>query len=275
MLAHHPLVRVGVAGVSGVGADHGRKFRAAPVGGGGHQRGDGSGQRTSAFGVIALAQGHQQRAEVRVADPQLAVVAGRLRDRVGREVGEGDRDIHGCNDELDRLDEPLHVEGVIGAQELQQVQAGQVARRIVQAHVLRARVGRGDAPRLGVGVPVVDRVVVLQSGIGALPGSLRDLVEQFAGVHLFDDLAGHPRTQPELAAVQDGLHELVTDPHRVVRVLVLHRGDVLAAQVHVEAGVTQRTDLVLLARLGLDELLDVGMVDVEHHHLGRPAGGPA
>ena len=48
-----------------------------------------------------------------------------------------------------------------------------------------------------------------------------------------------------------------------------------AAEVHVEAGVTQRTDLVLLARLGLDELLDVGVVDVEHDHLGRTAGRAA
>ena len=49
----------------------------------------------------------------------------------------------------------------------------------------------------------------------------------------------------------------------------------LAAEVHVEAGVAQRADLVLLARLGLDELLDVGVVDVEHDHLGRATGGAA
>ena len=48
-----------------------------------------------------------------------------------------------------------------------------------------------------------------------------------------------------------------------------------AAEVHVEAGVAQGADLVLLARLGLDELLDVGVVDVEHDHLRRAAGGAA
>ena len=51
--------------------------------------------------------------------------------------------------------------------------------------------------------------------------------------------------------------------------------DVVAAEVHVEAGVAQRADLVLLARLGLDELLDVGVVDVEHDHLGRATGRAA
>ena len=81
--------------------------------------------------------------------------------------------------------------------------------------------------------------------------------------------------QAELGALLDRAHELVGDPDRVVGVLVLHGGDVLAAEVHVEAGVAQRADLVLLARLGLDELLDVGVVDVEHDHLGRAPGRAA
>ena len=46
-----------------------------------------------------------------------------------------------------------------------------------------------------------------------------------------------------------------------------------SAEVHVEAGVAQRADLVLFARLRLDELLDVGVVDVEHDHLGRAPRG--
>ena len=81
--------------------------------------------------------------------------------------------------------------------------------------------------------------------------------------------------QAELVAVLDRAHELVGDADGVVGVLVLDAGDVLAAEVHVEPGVAQRADLVLLARLGLDELLDVGVVDVEDDHLGRAAGGAA
>ena len=75
-------------------------------------------------------------------------------------------------------------------QELHQVQRGQVARGVVQVHVLRARVGRGDPAGLGAGVPVVDRVVVLDAGVGALPGGLGDLAEQLLGVDGLDDLAG-------------------------------------------------------------------------------------
>src|SRR5690606_16561505 len=66
-----------------------------------------------------------------------------------------------------------------------------------------------------------------------------------------------------------------TLPDRVVGVLVLHRPGVRATQVHVEAGVPERADLVLLARLALDELLDVRVVDVEHDHLRRAPGGTA
>ena len=57
--------------------------------------------------------------------------------------------------------------------------------------------------------------------------------------------------QAEVGAVLDRTHELVADADRVVGVLVLDGGDVGAAEVHVEAGVAQGADLVLLARLGL------------------------
>ena len=48
--------------------------------------------------------------------------------------------------------------------------------------------------------------------------------------------------------------------------------DVGAVEVHVEAGVAQHAGLVLLLGLAPDELLDVGVVDVEDDHLGGAAG---
>ena len=45
-----------------------------------------------------------------------------------------------------------------------------------------------------------------------------------------------------------------------------------AVEVHVEAGVAQGAGLVLLTALAPDELLDVGVVDVEDDHLGGAAG---
>ena len=158
-------------------------------------------------------------------------------------------------------------------QELHQVQRGEVAGRVVQVHVLAARVRAVDPAGLRAGVPVVDGVVVLDAGVGAGPGGLGHLAEERLGVDLLDDLAGHAGAQAELAAGLDGLHELVVHADRVVGVLVLDGRDVVAAQVHVEARVAQGADLLLLLHLGLDEVLDVGVVDVEDDHLGRAAGG--
>ena len=154
---------------------------------------------------------------------------------------------------------------------MQQVDAREVARRVVEVHVLRARVARVDAARVRRGVPAVDRGVELHARVGALPRRLRDLAHEVAGLHRLDRLAGRDRLEVPVAVVDDGLHELVGDAHRVVRVLVLDRVAVLAVEVHVEAGVAQRARLALLDRLAPDEVLDVGVVDVEDDHLGGAA----
>ena len=138
-----------------------------------------------------------------------------------------------------------------------------------------ARVAGRDAARLRAGVPVVDCVVVLDSRVGAFPGGLRHLAEQALRVHGLDGLTGHPGCQAEAAAVLDGPHELVGHPDRVVRVLVLDARDVLATEVHVVAGVAEDPDLLLFARLGLDELLDIGVIHVEDDHFRGAAGGTA
>src|SRR5688500_12034548 len=116
--------------------------------------------------------------------------------------------------------------------------------------------------------------VVSSGRVGARRCGRGDLAEQRLGVDGLEHPAVHAGTEAELGALLDRAHELVGDADGVVGVLVLDAGDVLAAEVHVVAGVAQRADLVLLARLGLDELLDVGVVDVEDDHLGRAAGGP-
>ena len=84
--------------------------------------------------------------------------------------------------------EALDVERVVVVEELQQVEAGQVAGRVVEVHVLRARVRAVDAAGGVRGVPAVDRGVELQAGVGALPGGLGDLAEQVAGRDRLDDL---------------------------------------------------------------------------------------
>ncbi len=75
-----------------------------------------------------------------------------------------------------------------------------------------------------------------------------------------------------VGVVDDGLHELVGDAHRVVRVLVLDAERVGAVEIHVEAGVAQHASLLLFLALAPDELFDVGVIGVEDDHLRRAAG---
>ena len=171
----------------------------------------------------------------------------------------------------------VDVEGVVAVvgvevEVLQQVDRRQVARRVVEVHVLRARVRAVDAARRVSGVPPVDRGVELEARVGALPRGLGDLAPEVAGPDRLDDLAGGDRLETPVGVVDDGLHELVGDAHRVVGVLVLDRERVGAVEVHVEAGVAQHASLALLFDLAPDELFDVGVVDVEDDHLGGAPG---
>ncbi|CAB4947429.1 unannotated protein [freshwater metagenome] len=273
VLAHDALVGIGIAGVALVSAHDASDLRGALVGRTGHQARDGSSQCASTITVIGQARGHEQCTQVGESDPELAVLARGVGDRLRREVREADGDIHRGDDQLDGLGEIDGVEGVVILEELEQVQTREVARGVVQAHVLRARVGRGDASGLGVGVPVIDGVVVLDAGIGALPRGLADLLEQSAGIDGLDDLVRGTGTEAELTAILDGAHEVVGDTHRVVGVLVLDARDVLTAKVHVKSCVAEDANLALLGGLGLDELLDVRVVDVENDHLRRATSG--
>ena len=65
----------------------------------------------------------------------------------------------------------------------------------------RARVAGGDAAGLGAGVPVVDRAVVLDAGVGALPRRLRHAPQQVPRVDPLDHLAGAAGQQVELLAL--------------------------------------------------------------------------
>ncbi len=124
-------------------------------------------------------------------------------------------------------------------------------------------------------MPIVNCIVVLNSGVRAFPSGLRHLAEQALRVHRLEDLPGHPGREAECAALLHGPHELVGYPYRVVSVLVLDARNVLAAEVHVEPGIAQDADLLLFPRFGLDELLDIGVVHVEDDHFRGPAGGAA
>ena len=236
MLLEHPQRGLGVLGVAGERAHAGRGAGRGLVGPAGHQRGDGGGHRAALVGVVGQAHGHEQGAEVGVAEAELTEPAAVVADGLGGVVGPADQDLLGGEDDVDRVLEGLDVELAAFGQVVQQVDRGQVAGRVVDVHVLRAGVGAVDPVGVGAGVPPVDGGVVLHAGIGALPGALGELAHQVAGPDRLDDLAGGDRPQVPVGVVDDGLHELVGDPDRVVGVLVLHRRHVDAVEAHVEAG---------------------------------------
>ncbi len=272
VLTDHPAMGVGVGRETVVGPDRAGELRGASVGHGRHQRGDRGRHRPASLGVVRASRRHEKRAEVGVADPELAERPGHPGDLRGREVSETDRDVHRGDDQLDGGDERLTVEGQIVAQEPHQVQRGQVATGVVQVHVLTARVAGTDPAGVRAGVPVIDRVVVLDPRIRAVPRGVRDRMEQRPRRDGLDDPSVDPGPQVEVGVVDDRPHELVRHPDRVVGVLVLHRDDVAAAEIHVEAGIPQCPDLAFLTCLALDEVDDVWMVDVEHNHLRGPSG---
>ncbi len=127
VLAHHPLVCRGIEGEFVVRTHHAGQLRRTAVGGACHQRSDGAGQRPPGIGVVSLAQSHQQCTQIGVTDAQLTEGARVLGNGVSREIREANRDVHGGDDQFHSASEPLCVESVVVAEELEQVEAGQVA----------------------------------------------------------------------------------------------------------------------------------------------------
>ena len=138
-------------------------------------------------------------------------------------------------------------------------------------HVLAARIGAVDGRRVRRCMPPVDGGVVLHTGIGALPGRLGEGAEQLTGLHRFHHQAGFDGPEIPVLVLDHRFHELVGDPHRVVGVLILDGKGVFTVEIHVKAGVSEHARLAFFEHLALDEVGDVGMIHVEHHHLGGPS----
>ena len=222
--------------------------------------------------VVGQTQGHEQRAQVGVAEAQRTVVVRVLRDGLGGIAGVVDQDLHGGDDHGDRVPVGGNVEAARRGDELHQVEAGQVAGRVVEEHVLRAGIGRVDARRVLAGVPLVDGGVELHAGIAAEPGGLGDLAHDVARLVGLYRLVALDGVGGEVAVALVGAHELVADADGVVGVLEEDGGIGLGIGAGaVVAGLDQREGLGFFLGLALDEVHDVGMVDVEDDHLGRAA----
>src|SRR5467141_3513742 len=139
-------------------------------------------------------------------------------------------------------------------QELEEVEAGEVAGGVVEEDELAAGIRCVDAVGGLAGVPLVDGVVELQARVRALPGGLRHLPPELARGEALHHFAGGPGSGLPDRVLHYGLDEPVGHPDRVVRVLARDGPVGVAAEVRRVAGRDQRRDLLLLARLPLDEL---------------------
>src|SRR5262245_22277387 len=81
----------------------------------------------------------------------------------------------------------LDIEAAISLAEGHQVERGEIAGRVVEEHVFRAGIRGPDLARRGAGVPVVDRRVELDAGIGAGPGGVADIFPEVARLQRLGD----------------------------------------------------------------------------------------
>ena len=120
-------------------------------------------------------------------------------------------------------------------------------------------------------MPVVNGSIKLDTWISAFPSRLRDLMKNASGLNGPDDRTVTTRDKVPIIIVQNRLHELIGNTHRVVRILVLNRNNVLPVETHVKASRFKGAGLLLFMSLTPDKLFDVWVVDIEHHHLGGPS----
>ncbi len=205
------------------GAELARHLRRCGVGDAGHDGGERRGEGAALGAVIAQAHGHQQAADIGVAQAQGAEFIGELGNFPGGELRHQHRDLQHHRPQPDRMLVALDVEQPVRLAEGHQIERGEIAGGIVQEHVFGAGIGRIDAPARRAGMPLVDGGVVLHARIGAGPGGFADLLPQVAGLQRLVDLAVGAPVQLPVGIVGDRLDEVVGHAHRVVRVLARHR----------------------------------------------------
>ena len=190
----------------------------------------------------------------------------------GRISGVVDQDFLRGDEDVDGVAIGFDVERAVG-RELQQVQAGQVAGRVVEEHVFAARIAGVDARRVLRGVPAVDGGVVLHAGIAAVPGGFGDLVQQLFG---FEGLDHRPSVtalvEKSASRTTAYMKSSVTRTQLLAFWKKMERVGVGVGMGAVVSHGDQGVGLGFFFLLALDEFDDVGMVDVEDDHLGGAAG---
>ena len=235
VLAHDAQDRLAVVREARERALDGGDPRRLSVGLAAHQRGDRGGVGAALVRVVGQPARHQQRAEVGVAEAQRTVVVGVLRDRRRRVGGVVDQDLLRRDHHVDGVPEASTSNARSPGRSGHQVQRGQVAGRVVEEHVLGARVRGVDRRGVRAGVPVVDRGVELHAGIAADPGGAGHLPIRSRALIGLHRPAGRHRAGVQSPSLSTARMNSSVDAHRVVGVLEEHR--IVGAARHVELAV--------------------------------------
>ena len=176
--------------------------------------------------------------------------------------------------------------------ELHEVDRRKVAGRVVEEHVLGARIARVDSATRGARVPRVDGRVVLNAWVGAAPCGKVDFRPEFPRFDRLRNLAVGAASQVPISVGIERVEELVGDTDRVVRVLsadgvvrltvevvieleaVLLREFLLIFAENLQA-LDKRRDLDFFACLPANELHHIGVIKIKANHLCRATGRTA
>ena len=210
---------VGVAVVVREGAELAGHFGRGRIGDAGHDGGERGADGAAFVGIVGDAGGHQQAADIGVAEAERAVLVGELGDLLRRELRHHHRDFEHHGPQAHGVLVGGDVDRAVRVAVGQQVDRGEVAGRVVEEHVFRARVRRADRAAGRRGVPVVHRGVEVQARIGRRPGGVADLLPQVAGLQRLHHLAVLAGGQVPVAVGLDGAQEIVLERDGVVGVL--------------------------------------------------------
>ena len=220
MVADDPQHGFRIVGIAGEGAALGGHFGRGGVADAGHDRRQRAAIGAARGGIIGEARRHQQAADIGVAEAERAVVVGQLGDFARGELRHQHRDFQHHGPQPHGVLIGRDVEDLRGRiAELQQVQRGQIAGRVVEEHIFRTRIGGADFAARRAGVPVVDGGVELQAGIGGGPGGVADLVPQLGGAQGLGDRAVGAARQFPVPVLLDRAEKTVGDADGIVGVL--------------------------------------------------------
>ena len=144
MVAHDAQHVDGVAVVVREGAELAGHFGRGRIGDAGHDRSQRGADGAALSRIIGNAGGHQQAADIGVAETERAVFVGKLGDLLRRELRHHHRDFEHDGPQPHGVLVGRDVDRAVTIAVGQEVDGGEVAGRVVEEHVFRARVRRTD-----------------------------------------------------------------------------------------------------------------------------------